>query len=174
MRNYPTCLLLAVLVCACGSDPVVRAPAVSVATPSANPSPGPLDGGRAKPAAVPAMGSPFADPRLDPIRDKVPLVLRPNAVTAAHLANDARPTREEKRAIRVWQEIRDRSHQNGAQPSHQLLQTRVRVTRAITQLYAGQLTYAEFARRVREIDLQHQAHNGRAAVDLTRTSGAGR
>lgn len=159
MRNDTTCLLLAVLLCGCGSDPVLRTPAVSVATPAVPTAAGPLDGGRTAPAAAPVTGGAYDDPRLDPIRDKLPLVLRPNAVTAAHFANDARPTREEKRAIRLWQEIRDRSHQTGAQPTHQLLQTRLRVTRAITQLYAGQLTYGEFARRLREIDAQHQAGN---------------
>lgn len=153
------CLLSACLLAACTSEAPRRAatPAATMASRHVVPGSAPTVA-----AAVPSRSSvadPFDDPRLDPIREKVPLVVRANAVTPAHLALDRRPTRVEKQAIRVWQEIRERLHQGGPQPSHQLMQTRVRVTRAIVQLYAGRLTYAGFAERLREIDVEHQAAN---------------
>jgi hypothetical protein len=103
----------------------------------------------------------YADPRLDPIRDKVPLQVRADAVTAGYLRNESKPTPEEKQAIRVWLQVREKAQQYQAtrrgQPSGVLLQTRVRVSQAISHLYSGKLTYAGFAKRVQEIDAQYQA-----------------
>lgn len=155
MKTFRACLLLAgALLTACGTD-APRRPAEPVAAVSRHV----LSTQAPATAATQAPADPFADPRLDPIRDKVPLVVRANAVTAAHLTLDRRPTREERPAIRLWQEIRERQHESAPPPSSQLIQTRMRVTRAIVQLYAGQLTYAAFAQRLREIDTQHQAAN---------------
>ncbi len=103
----------------------------------------------------------YADPRLDPIRDKVPLQVRADAVRSDYLRNETKPTKEEKQAIRAWLQIRDKAQEYQAtrrgQPSGALLQTRVRVSQAISHLYSGKLTYAAFARRVQEIDAQYQA-----------------
>jgi len=102
----------------------------------------------------------YADPRLDPIRDKVPLLLRPGAIKPAYLKNETKPTVPERKAIDAWLLIRDRAQhyqagQNG-EPSPLLAQTRKQVTAAIMQLQAGKLTYAAFARRIQEIDQAHQ------------------
>jgi len=103
----------------------------------------------------------FADPRLDPIRDKVPLVLRTGAVTPVLLANDDRPTATEKRAIKVWLSIREQAQlyqlEHQGPPSPLLVRTRQQVSRAILQLYHGQLTYAQFAQRMQALDLDYQA-----------------
>ncbi|MSQ60327.1 MAG: hypothetical protein EXR36_11975 [Betaproteobacteria bacterium] len=103
----------------------------------------------------------YSDTRLDPIRDKVPLQVRADAVTAGYLRNENKPTPEEKQAIRVWLQVREKAQKYQAtrrgQPSGALLQTRVRVSQAISQLYSGKLTYAGFAKRVQEIDAQYQA-----------------
>ena len=103
----------------------------------------------------------YADPRLDPIRDKVPLRLGPGAITPAYLANDTMPTATEKQAIKVWLQVRELAqvHQQSlyGEPSPLLVQTRQRITRTIADLYNGKLTYGEFAGRVRQIDLEHQA-----------------
>ena len=103
----------------------------------------------------------YADPRLDPIRDKVPLRLGPDSITPAYLANGTMPTATEKQAIKVWLQVRELAqvHQQSVygEPSPLLMQTRQRITRAIADLYNGKLTYAEFAGRVRQIDQEHQA-----------------
>jgi hypothetical protein len=103
----------------------------------------------------------FADPRLDPIRDKVPLLLRADTVTASHLSNPERPTEQERRAIAVWESVRERAQQYQQEqrgpPSPLLVKTRSQVTRAILQLYGGELTYGEFAARIQEVDADYQA-----------------
>jgi hypothetical protein len=102
----------------------------------------------------------YADPRLDPIRDKVPLRLGPGAITPAYLTNGAMPTATEKQAIKVWLQVRELAqvHQQSlyGEPSPLLVQTRERITRTIADLYNGKLTYGEFAERVRQIDQEHQ------------------
>ena len=93
----------------------------------------------------------FADPRLDPIRDKVPLVLRSGAVTPpswpmgqAHSA--------EKQAIKVWMSVREQAQQyqleHRGPPSPLLVHTRQLVTRAILQLVQRR----NDLRRVRQAD----------------------
>jgi len=103
----------------------------------------------------------FADPRLDPIRDKVPLVLRSGAVTPLLLANEDRPTPPEKQAIKVWLSVREQAQQyqleHRGPPSPLLVRTRQQVTRAILQLYNGDLTYGEFAKRIQVLDSEYQA-----------------
>jgi hypothetical protein len=103
----------------------------------------------------------YADPRLDPIRDKVPLLLRPDAIKSNHLSNETRPTPPEKTAITAWLQVREQAQQyqtaQRGPPSPHLMQTRNRVTKAMVQLYGGELTYGEFARRIREIDEEHQS-----------------
>jgi hypothetical protein len=103
----------------------------------------------------------YADKRLDPIRNKVPLLLRPGAVKQAFLANESKPTAAERKAIDAWLVVRERAQhyqtkQNG-EPSPLLAQTRKQVTAAILQLQTGKLTYAAFARRIQQIDQEHQA-----------------
>ena len=108
----------------------------------------------------PYLRSLYADPRLDPIRDKVPLLLKPDSIKPSHLTNDARPTPEEKKAIVAWLQVRERAQQylstQRGEPSALLTQTRNQVTRAIAQLHRGEVTYAGFATRVRQIDEDYQ------------------
>jgi hypothetical protein len=103
----------------------------------------------------------FTDPRLDPIRDKVPLVLRAGAVTPLLLSNEDRPTPAEKQAIKVWVSVREQAQQvqleQRGPPSQLLVRTRQLVTRAILQLYNGDLTYGQFARRIQVLDSDYQA-----------------
>ena len=103
----------------------------------------------------------FSDPRLDPIRSKVPLLLRAGAVTPSLLSNVDRPTQEQKRAIKVWESVRERAQQYQLEqrgpPSPQLVRTRQLVTMAIVQLYEGELTYGQFAGRIQQLDTQYQA-----------------
>ena len=103
----------------------------------------------------------YADARLDPIRDKVPLLLRPGAIKSSHLSNDARAQFAERKAIAAWVEVRERAQayqtQRNGPPSPMLIQTRKQVSAAIVQLQAGKLSYGDFARRVQEIDREHQA-----------------
>ena len=128
-------------------------PASQSQSPSANHSP---DKGAASP-----VDQLFADPRLDPIRDKVPLVLHPGTVTRALLANEDKPTPPEKQAIKVWMSIREQAQQyqleHQGPPSARLMRTRQLVTRAMLQLYNGELTYGQFARRIQELDSEYQA-----------------
>jgi len=103
----------------------------------------------------------FADPRLDPIRDKVPLVLRAGTVTPALLANEERPTPAEKQAIKVWMSVREQAQQiqleQRGPPSQRLVRTRQQVTQAILQLYSGELTYGQFAKRIQVLDSEYQS-----------------
>jgi len=127
------------------------------------------DGGQPALATTPSAGDGaggyvdqlFADPRLDPIRDKVPLVLRSGAVTPRLLANEDRPTVTEKQSIKVWMSIREQAQQyqleHRGPPSPLLVRTRQLVTRAILQLYGGDLTYGEFAKRIQILDSEYQA-----------------
>lgn len=91
----------------------------------------------------------------------MPLLLRPDAIKPAYLSNDAKPTPPEKQAIKVWLQVRERAQRYVAEqrgePSALLIKTRNRVTGAILQLYSGRLSYGKFARRIRQIDEQHQA-----------------
>jgi len=102
----------------------------------------------------------YADPRLDLIRDKVPLLLRPGAITPNYLANEAKPTPPEKQAIKVWLQVRELAqvHQTAlrGEPSPLLVQTRQQVTAAIGELYNGTLSYGAFASRIQQIDERHQ------------------
>jgi len=103
----------------------------------------------------------YADSRLDPIRDKVPLLLRPDAIRPVHFANENKPTPAEKNAITAWLEIRELAQQyrtaHAGEPSQLLLQTRKQVTEAILKLQAGDLSYGGFARRIQRIDEEYQS-----------------
>jgi hypothetical protein len=103
----------------------------------------------------------YADSRLDPIRDKVPLLLRPDVIRPSYLSNDGKPTPAEKNAITAWLEVRELAQRyrtaHAGEPSQLLSQTRRQVTEAILQLQSGELTYAGFARRVQRIDEDYQA-----------------
>jgi hypothetical protein len=108
----------------------------------------------------PYLRSLYADPRLDPIRDKVPLLLKPDSIKPAYFANETRPTPEEKKAIVAWLYVRERAQQyitsQRGEPSPLLTQTRNQITRAISQLHNGELTYGAFAQRIRQIDEDYQ------------------
>lgn len=153
-----------VWVAGCASDAPRPQPPEEPAAPAPAPSQ-PAQAG--KPSAPPKAAQDqylrklYADPRLDPIRNKVPLVIGPDAVKPAHLSSEVKPSPAEKHAIAVWIRTRERAQQyqttqRGA-PSASLTQTRNRVSAAIVQLYNGELTYAAFARQLQEIDAQYQA-----------------
>jgi len=148
-------LCAAAVLAGCADAPTSQraSPAPQSQSPSANHSP---DKGAASP-----VDQLFADPRLDPIRDKVPLVLHPGTVTRALLANEDKPTPPEKQAIKVWMSIREQAQQyqleHQGPPSARLVRTRQLVTRAMLQLYNGELTYGQFARRIQELDSEYQA-----------------
>ena len=149
-------LCVAAVLVGCAGAPTTSqraSPAPQSQSPSANHSP---DKGAASP-----VDQLFADPRLDPIRDKVPLVLHPGTVTRALLANEDKPTPPEKQAIKVWMSIREQAQQyqleHQGPPSARLVRTRQLVTRAMLQLYNGELTYGQFARRIQELDSEYQA-----------------
>jgi len=116
----------------------------------------------------PYIVSLYADPRLDPIRDKVPLLLKPDSIKPNHLANESKPTVVEKKAIVAWLQVRERAQHHitsqRGEPSMLLTQARNEITRAIAALHRGDMTYAAFARRVRQIDQDYQTaarHNAR-------------
>jgi hypothetical protein len=144
-------LTTAILLHGCAVD----MPRLPQTTPPAPPAPPPVQVDQ-----DPYLRSLYADPRLDPIRDKVPLLLKPDSIKPSYLANDARPTPEEKKAIVAWLQVRERAQQyltgKRGEPSALLTQTRNQVTRAIAQLHRGELTYAGFAIRIRQIDADYQ------------------
>ena len=151
-------LAIALLLSGCAGDMPrlpTTTPTPSTPTPSTPPPP---------PAVQvdqdPYLRSLYADPRLDPIRDKVPLLLKPDSIKPSYLPNDARPTPEEKKAIVAWLQVREHAQQyltsKRGEPSALLTQTRNQITRAIAQLHRGELTYAGFATRVRQIDEDYQ------------------
>ena len=147
-------LCVAALLAGCAEAPTSQRPSPPQSqSPSASRSP---DKGAAS-----SVDQLFADPRLDPIRDKVPLVLHPGTVTRALLANEDKPTPPEKQAIKVWMSIREQAQQyqleHQGPPSARLVRTRQLVTRAMLQLYNGELTYGQFARRIQELDSEYQA-----------------
>lgn len=155
MRLRLASLVVLVVVAGCGSEPV-RAPYAGAGV-----SPGSraviADPRRDERIFLDRL---YADPRLDPIRDKVPLQLRADAVEQGYLRIKRWPTAQEKQAIQAWLEVRERAqqYQLGVRgpPSDALAKTRARVTQAIRQLHAGKMTYAAFAMRMQEIDAQHQ------------------
>jgi O6-methylguanine-DNA--protein-cysteine methyltransferase len=82
-------------------------------------------------------------------------------VTPLLLANENKPTPPEKQAIKVWLSVREQAQQyqleHRGPPSPLLVRTRQQVTRAILQLYNGEMTYGEFAKRIQELDSEYQA-----------------
>jgi hypothetical protein len=76
------------------------------------------------------------------------------------LSNAEKPTEEERRAIAVWESVRERAQQyqqdQRGPPSPLLVKVRAQVTRAILQLYEGELTYGEFAARIQQVDTDYQ------------------
>jgi hypothetical protein len=151
LRGVIGLLGVALLVAGCATESP-RAPQPATATPQTA-APPTLDQDKYLQAL-------YADPRLDPIRDKVPLLLRAGAITPNYLSNEAKPTPPERDAIKVWLQVRELAqvHQTAlrGEPSPLLVQTRQRVTEAIGELYSGKLTYAAFASRIQQIDEQHQ------------------
>lgn len=94
----------------------------------------------------------YADSRIDPIRKKIPITLsmeRP--VPARLMVNDARPNEDEKAAIRLWSEHRELCQQSYAQvlgaPSAHLSAARAANSQGLADLYAGKITFGQFARR---------------------------
>ncbi len=103
----------------------------------------------------------YADPRLDPIRAKVPLMLRADAITDRYTNDGSKPTKAERDAIRAWLEVRERAQAYQAEvrgaPPAPLVHLRNQVTQAILQLYSGRLTYGAFAQRVQALDREYRA-----------------
>ena len=151
-------LCAATVLAGCADAPTSQGP---VQTPSVQSPPGSHTPDKGSPQAASHVDQLFADPRLDPIRGKVPLVLRSGTVTPGLLANEDKPTPEEKHAIKVWMSIREQAQQyqleHQGPPSARLMRTRQLVTRAMLQLYNGELTYGQFARRIQELDSEYQA-----------------
>jgi len=143
------------VVAGCADTPTSQRPA-QTQSPSGNHAPD-----KASAQAANHVDQLFSDPRLDPIWSKVPVALHPGTVTSALLANEDKPTPEEKQAIKVWMSIREQAQQyqleHQGPPSARLVRTRQLVTRAMLQLYNGELTYGQFARRIQELDSEYQA-----------------
>lgn len=158
-RVVSVLLCAAAVLAGCADAPTSQRPGQSTRAPQSPSGNQSSDKGAAQTASH--VDQLFADPRLDPIRDKVPLVLHPGTVTPALLANEEKPTQEEKQAIKVWMSIREQAQQyqleHQGPPSVRLVRTRQLVTRAMLQLYNGELTYGQFARRIKELDSEYQA-----------------
>jgi hypothetical protein len=151
-RNARAALVIALLLTACAGEQPRHSTTTGATAPS-GPPPVQVD-------KDPYLQQLYADKRLDPIRDKVPLLLRPDSIKPAHLTNETKPTAAEKKAIVAWLQIRERAQRYLAtqrgEPSPLLAQTRNEVTRTIASLHRGELTYGAFARRVRQIDQDYQ------------------
>jgi hypothetical protein len=93
----------------------------------------------------------YADPRIDPIRSKM---LIPISVTEAQdiqiLANRERPTPAEREALLVLADARIAcnkfSYERLGPPPAYRSSTQDRVTASLADLYAGEITYGEFAK----------------------------
>ena len=93
----------------------------------------------------------YADPRIDPVRSKM---LIPISVTEAQdiqiLANRERPTAAERDALLALAEARIActkfSYERLGPPPAYRSSTQDRVTASLADLYAGEITYGEFAK----------------------------
>lgn len=93
----------------------------------------------------------FADGRIDPLRDKIliPIALdQPQPIEI--LANRQRVTAEEKKALSALAEARlacnrFADERLGAPPAYRSA-SQDRITSSMSDLYAGEITYGEFAR----------------------------
>jgi hypothetical protein len=93
----------------------------------------------------------YADPRIDPVRSKM---LIPISVTEAQdiqiLANRERPTPAERDALLALADARIActkfSYQRLGPPPAYRSATQDRVTASLADLYAGEITYGEFAK----------------------------
>lgn len=95
----------------------------------------------------------YADTRIDPLREKItiPIALgEPQPIEI--LANRQRPTAEEKKALLALAEARVACNkfadqQMGAPPAYRA-NSQDRVTSSMSDLYAGEITYGEFAKEL--------------------------
>ena len=98
----------------------------------------------------------YADGRLDPLKDKIVMpvsVDEPQPIDI--LANRARPTGTEQAAIKVLSQVRKECNdyaakQFGAPPSYRQ-KSQTEITLALAELYAGEISYGDFARAVLHI-----------------------
>jgi hypothetical protein len=94
----------------------------------------------------------YADSRIDPIRKKVVIATSlDQPVSRRLMANESLPTEEEKIAIQVWAKQRELCQQShaqivGAPPAH-LSAVRAANSQGLADLYAGRITYGEFAKQ---------------------------
>lgn len=94
----------------------------------------------------------YADSRIDPIRKKIVIATSMDqAVPRRLMTNDSLPTEQEKAAIQVWvnqRELCQQSHAEifGAPPAH-LSAVRAANSQGLADLYAGRITYGEFAKQ---------------------------
>jgi hypothetical protein len=94
----------------------------------------------------------YADSRIDPIRKKVVIATSLDLPVSRRLmANDSLPTDDEKIAIQVWVKQRELCQQShvqvvGAPPAH-LSAVRAANSQGLADLYAGRITYGEFAKQ---------------------------
>lgn len=94
----------------------------------------------------------YADSRIDPIRKKVVIATSlDQPVSRRLMAIDSLATDEEKAAIQVWvkqRELCQQSHVHivGAPPAH-LSAVRAANSQGLADLYAGRITYGEFAKQ---------------------------
>jgi len=134
--------------------PTAVAPTAPVTTAAA---PATSTGG----SSDPRVRALYADARLDPIRNKVPLLLGPDVVQPAYLNDATKPSPAEKKAIAAWLQVREQAQRyrtaHAGEPSPLLTRTRKEVTAAILELQNGELTYGAFARRIQQIDRDYQA-----------------
>ncbi|HZP88741.1 MAG TPA: hypothetical protein VFB54_18165 [Burkholderiales bacterium] len=106
----------------------------------------------------------FADHRIDPIREKILIPIsidQPQPIEI--LANRQRPTGDEKRALLALAEAREACNRYadahlGAPPAYRAA-SQDRVTAALSDLYAGDTTYGDFAKTLLFIgDRDKMAH----------------
>ena len=95
----------------------------------------------------------YSDPSLNSIRYKTPVGIPLTQSVAVHMmANSERPTDEEKVAVLKWAESRELCASKymevaGQFPAH-LQALRSLNSQAMAELYAGELTFGEFARQM--------------------------
>jgi hypothetical protein len=106
----------------------------------------------------------YSDPRIDPIRDKVAVYAQKvSDISMQMMANQATATDEEKVAILAWAEQRQLCHQRrnellGQPPAH-MEAARGYYSQAMADLYGGQISYGEFAKRGSQIIAAYFQHD---------------
>jgi hypothetical protein len=113
-------------------------------------------GGAREATAKDACAQRYTDARLAPIRDKMVLPIsldEPQPIEV--LANRSTPTAQEREAIKALSEIRQQcdaqmAREMGAPPAYRV-RSQDEITEALSDLYAGEITYGQFAKSVLHI-----------------------